>query len=366
VIQKREVKKAKLLPLLLVIATCGFAQEKKQLLVGDDAPQFSIAWWLKGKAGGVESGKVNVVEFWATWCAPCIGNFPHLSEVAEKYKSKDVSVYGISIFERKGVELDSLKRFVAGPKGETMHFVVGADDTSKFMATNWVRAAGQRGIPFSMIVDQNGKIAWMGHPILIDKPLEQIVAGSWNLKKERLKFIENKRLDSVDGSMITQFNGYITNKNYSAGLLTIDSLLKKEPGLKYRHYTSHFTFVYLVNTDPEKAASFARETWAHNEIPDWKGVSDMVFYVASKKMKMPSSLYILGADALQAQIDHYPWAMNEPVTYDQIANFYFLANEKQKAIDAENKAIAKAKDSHDINEKQLTDFQTNLEKYKKM
>src|ERR1051325_3869755 len=83
-------------------------QTPATLTVGDDAPEFKVAYWLKGNPGkGVERGKVSIVEFWATWCAPCIGNFPHLSKIAAEYQSKGVNVFGISIDERKGVGFDS-------------------------------------------------------------------------------------------------------------------------------------------------------------------------------------------------------------------------------------------------------------------
>jgi len=344
----------------------GFAQNTK-LIVGDDAPKFSVAYWLKGNPGGIEKGKVTIVEFWATWCAPCIGNFPHLSKVAEEYTAKGVNVFGISIDERKGVGLDSLQRFVAGPKGQKMHYTVGADDTLKYMSKNWKGATGQRGIPFAMIVDKNGKIAWMGHPMTIDKPLEQIVSGNWDLKVQRAKFIEDKRLDSIDVSIISNFNQYTKPERSGQGLLVLDSLLKKEPALKYREYTAHYTFVYLLNTNPEKAVAAARETWAHMDIPTWTRVSDMVAYTISKNMKMPTSVYVLGADALQEQIDHYPWAMDNAKTYDELADFYYHANDKEKAIAAENKAVEKAKEtSAATDEKLLADYTEKLNKYKSL
>lgn len=361
------MKKLSITLLSMIWVITGFAQKEK-LMVGDDAPKFEVAYWLKGNPGtGIEKGKVNIVEFWATWCAPCIANFPHLSKVAEEYKSRGVNVFGISVDERKGVGFDSLKRFVGGPKGQNMHYIVGADDTLKYMSTYWKNATGQRGIPFAMIVDKNGKIAWMGHPILIDKPLEQIVNERWDLKLERTKFIENKRLDSIDNSVISKFNGYIKTKKFAEGLLAIDSLLNKEPALKYREYTAYFTTLFLLRVNPERAVTFARETWAVTDIPAWFRVSDLVSSAIYNNVKMPVSVYLLGADALQEQIDHYPWSMDNAKSYDELADFYFRANEKEKAIAAETKAIEKAKEtSAATDEKLVTTYTERLNKYKSL
>ena len=50
------------------------------------------------------------------------------------------------------------------------------------MAKNWMRAAGQDGIPTAFIVNKEDKIAWIGHPSEMDEPLDKIVTGSWDLQ----------------------------------------------------------------------------------------------------------------------------------------------------------------------------------------
>ena len=58
------------------------------LKVGDAAPELKATKWLQGdEVKSFEKDKVYVVEFWATWCGPCIVMMPHLSELQQEYKS---------------------------------------------------------------------------------------------------------------------------------------------------------------------------------------------------------------------------------------------------------------------------------------
>lgn len=351
--------------LLIVSAQLKAQQTKTYLSIGDDAPAFKVAYWLKGNpGGGVEKGKVNIVEFWATWCAPCLANIPHLSKISKDYEYKNVKVFGISINERKTVDVDSLRRFISTEKGQGMNYIVGADDSSKYMSTYWHKATGQQGIPFAMIIDRNGKIAWLGHPATMEKALDQIVENKWDLTMERKKYFENKRLDSIDMSNIRFFNEFIGLKKFKEGLSAMDSLLLIEPGLKYKNYTSHFMMVFLFNIDPAKAVSFVRATWDANEIPNWKDVSDYLDFLASSSKKLPTDSYWLAFDALQAQINHYPWAMDAGTTYDKMANFVYLAGDKAKAEEFELSAIEAVKKKSKIDPEQLASFEIKLKEYR--
>ena len=152
-----------------------------KLSIGDAAPKLQFDEWIKGdKVEGIEKGKVHVIEFWATWCGPCIAVMPHLSELQKKHP--EVIVVSVAASERGADEaskIEKVKKFVEG-KGDTMGYrVVYAGDRTK-MSIPWMQAAGQNGIPCSFIVDKDSKIAWIGHPASMDAPLEGVIAGTWD------------------------------------------------------------------------------------------------------------------------------------------------------------------------------------------
>lgn len=134
----------------------GFGANDK-LTVGKQAPKLTIQEWVKGeKVESFQSGHAYVVEFWATWCAPCRRAIPHLTELQKKYKGK-MTFIGVS-----NEEASVVKPFVA-EMGDKMGYTVAVDQ-SQTTSREWMQAAGQNGIPCAFIVDGGGKIVWIGNP----------------------------------------------------------------------------------------------------------------------------------------------------------------------------------------------------------
>jgi len=152
-----------------------------ELFIGSTAPKLQIAKFVKGDSvDGFESGQVYVVEFWATWCGPCIAAFPHLSEL-QKEQGEKVKFIGVNVWERDTDQAERIQKvedFVA-KQGDRMSYTVAVEDNTA-MADTWMGPAGQNGIPAAFIVDGTGHIAWIGHPSQLEEPLDQVLAGKFD------------------------------------------------------------------------------------------------------------------------------------------------------------------------------------------
>jgi len=96
-------------------------------------------------------GKVVVIDFWATWCTPCLQSLPHMKQVYTKYKTKGVEIVGIS-FDR-AEKKKMLSDFVTKHKLNWIHTYSG-----KYWDDPTGRKYGITGIPAIWVIGKDGRI----------------------------------------------------------------------------------------------------------------------------------------------------------------------------------------------------------------
>jgi len=107
---------------------------------------------VEGKAFDLANlrGKVVLVDFWATWCGPCIAELPHVLSAYEKYHDQGFEIVGISLDE----DIDKMKAFC---KERGMNWVQGCD--AKGWQSELAKQFGITGIPATFLIGTDGKIA---------------------------------------------------------------------------------------------------------------------------------------------------------------------------------------------------------------
>jgi thiol-disulfide isomerase/thioredoxin len=150
------------------------AAQIQAALIGKPAPELHFKW---SNVAGLKTlsalkGKVVILDFWATWCGPCVASFPNVRELAAHYQDLDVAIVGVT----------SLQGMVRGLTPDTIDT---KDDPARELAlmTDYIKAKeitwtvafseeevfnsdyGIRGIPYIAIVAPDGTVRRTGlHP----------------------------------------------------------------------------------------------------------------------------------------------------------------------------------------------------------
>lgn len=98
-------------------------------------------------------GKVVILDFWATWCPPCVKEIPHFNELHKAYGSKGLVVLGVSV--DKGGAADVLK---FKKKSAIDYRVALSNETAYNTYQNYLPKDEQGGIPFTFVIDKEGNI----------------------------------------------------------------------------------------------------------------------------------------------------------------------------------------------------------------
>jgi thiol-disulfide isomerase/thioredoxin len=147
---------------LLIALSCGICRAND--LVGELAPEIKIKSWVTNNPPDLRSldGKVRVLDFWATWCGPCVANIPHLVKLYGKYKPMGVEFVALS----QDKSADKVRKLVREKK---MNYLVAIDDgtVDRFKINSY---------PTVVVIGHTGKVIWCGFPW--DSKFERAIADA--------------------------------------------------------------------------------------------------------------------------------------------------------------------------------------------
>ncbi len=143
------------------------AQISLQDLSGEPSPDFSLMD-VSGQRRHVSEwkGKVLAINFWATWCPPCLEEIPHFIKLQDKYGHQGLQFLGIAL---EGV--DEVKEF-ASEIGINYPLLVGEQEVIK-LGTKFGNTIG--GLPYTVILDRNGHISFIKMGSLSASEAEQVI-----------------------------------------------------------------------------------------------------------------------------------------------------------------------------------------------
>ena len=161
------------------VSTEGFPQFSNPLpsaadLRGMPAPPFYVEQWITARPNG--NGKVAVIDFWATWCGPCVKAIPHMNDLQRQFKN-DVVCIGISDEQQYAFET-GLQNRKLGPSN--LHYALALDSSGKMK-----KSFAIRGIPHVAVISSDWVVRWQGHPSNLSADiLGAIVKANTSMKRK--------------------------------------------------------------------------------------------------------------------------------------------------------------------------------------
>jgi uncharacterized protein (TIGR03435 family) len=156
------------------------------LKIGDKAPKINITDYILNipKDKNIE-GKFIVLEFWATWCAPCLSAVPHLNELHDNFKNRKDLLFLSMTYEKP----EKTKRTLEKIPFKT----VVVSDQTKLNEANF----NVDEIPHTVLIDNKGVIRWIGIPTELNSSIIENFLNGTNISKENLNLATEKKQEKV-------------------------------------------------------------------------------------------------------------------------------------------------------------------------
>lgn len=216
----------------------------------------------------------------------------------------------------------------------------------------------------------------MGHLKDLSEVLHKIVNNTWDIKEALVKRNLDRHLEEMDDSLKYELMPYWGNPDKpddlgkpDLALLAINEIIRQEPKLKYAPFIAFNTFYSLLKIDSHKAYEYGKEAIVTSTYTD--PPCDLIIgaiETCSNKLSLPVEIYESGAEAYHVKINQipYPEIVDISKLYNKMAEWYFRANDKSKAIGAQEKAIDAMKSKKGFSKTDMAAFEFRLQQYKKM
>lgn len=334
------------------------------LTVGSPAPALKVQRFLKGEpVTAFEPGMIYVIEFWATWCGPCIEAMPHVSELQTQYPQ--VMFIGVNVWEND----DSAAEGFLKTKGQELNYRIACDSIPEggngydgAMAKTWLAAAEVNGIPTAMVVDAKGRIANITHPMSLEECLPQIISGKWDMAAAAKQHLL---------SVLSERNGREFNERMGALLKAgpsdetpaeLDRMAKDFPEKAGLLGLIKFRVLALADDKADQALATGRELLKGDFDNNPQMLNAMAWEIVSperpKRAKDELNSFAL---EVAKKTDDLVQKKN-PAVADTLARAFFVNGDARGAVDAQRRAVELAKSNPRATE-MVKELQKHLDEY---
>jgi hypothetical protein len=199
--------------------------------------------------------------------------------------------------------------------------------------TNWVEAAGESSLPATIVVGKNGKIAWVGQPLLLDEPLARIIDDTFDgntfaaqKNAELEKKFKARQLQAARSAFIKPAQDALEGKNYQLAFEEYNKIIAEDPSYKDRLASLYYTT--LLHLNPKQAYAKA------NLLKDSLTEAATIAQVFATEEGLDKKFY-------KYAIDFYEGQPGNHFNFPAMSSAYFNYGNLSKAVEVQQKWIDK-------------------------
>lgn len=304
------------------------------LKVGDMAPPVTVTDWIKGKPIDIikdSRGKVVVLEFWATWCAPCIQLIPKHTALYKRYKDKGMVLVAVTD-SGQGQQLKSVQDFVT-QQGDRMDYPVAFDRTQK-ANMEYVVGTGAVGIPHVVVIGKDGRVAWFGHPLepLMESTIRDLLMDRFDPKKAA----RDAEMQAKLAPLLNDFNFAVQRGDWPRCLSLTEQMLAIDP----TNFDAMRFNVYIFMEEQRSVEKL--KSWAQQVMGKHGGNAKTMAILSSLMLAMPELTDRQPELAVEAANLSLASESKSSFSLQMVAQTFYQLGLVESAIEAQKQAVAMA------------------------
>ena len=222
------------------------------------------------------------------------------------------------------------------------------------MAVTWLDASYRSGIPCTFIVNGQGLVAWIGHPLELEEPLAAVLDGTWDLAAERERFRGTLAAKKTEAQLNAAFA-----EGDAAGMRKLaDEFIAAFPEQEAGVAIVKLMALLAPDGDVKEAETYVARLVDEVLTDDWQALLSVAGFISAagseRTAELPETLRPrapaapLLAQALRAAdratvLAQKEGAESEAAARDTLARVYFMQGQVEQAIEEQETAIGLAR-----------------------
>jgi tetratricopeptide (TPR) repeat protein len=231
-----------------------------------------------------------------------------------------------------------------------------------------MQAAGQNGIPCAFIVGKDGKIEWIGHPMSMDEPLKEVVAGKWDRTKFAEEFKEQQQMQALQMTVQREVGSLLRDRKFKEALEKFDELTGpiKSPEMKLQFAMMKLNLHRIASSDQTEVAKTLKAALdMASKDPMMSNQVAWTVWEMTEQGQLKKDKDLLG-EALKVALSAVAKqeGATKGATLDTVAHLQYGLGNIAEAIKAQKEAVALGGDNPEI-KAFLEELEEELEASKK-